>query len=187
MPRIHIFLDSPANTELTKTELDIGLITQPYVELAHCIRSGFCVSHALRDWVRISIGFHYQDSYVLQLDPTTIRYMGTDERSILHIILRAQEVRRRPKTKIPYGVSFVKEPIRDVLLQAYNSEKLLLLPNVQLTWNKVVRQYSEILMFCPLVENWDRRGLTVSNTAQYSHQIPRDVAILEVVHTLETL
>ena len=185
MPRFHIFLDSPAQTELTKTELDIGLITQSYVDIAHCIRSGFCISHALRDWVRIYIGFHYQEPYTLQLDPTTIRYMGTDERSILHIILRAQEAHRKTNSKIPHGVSFKEQSVRDVLMKHLNQEKLLLIPNTQSTWKKVFEQYPEILMFCPLIDPWEMGNLTAKNISHYSHLLPRDVAILEVVHALD--
>ncbi len=187
MPRLHIFLDSPADTELTKTELDIGLITQPYVDIAHCIRSGFCVSHALRDWVRITIGFGYQDPYSLMLDPTTIRYMGTDERSILHIILRAQASRGRTKTKVPHGVTISEIPVRDALVASLNEEKLLLIPDDKPTWTQMMEKYSNIVMFCPLFDRWDMSGVSASNLAQYALKLPRDVAILEVVHALDTL
>jgi hypothetical protein len=184
---LHIFLDSPVRNALTKTELDIGIITQPYIDLAHSIRAGFCVSHALRGWVRITIGFTQLGPYSLTLDPTTIRYMGTDERSILHILLRAQESLRRSKIKVPYGVTIHQKPIQDRLKASLDEEVLLLLPNQRPTWQEKVSEIPKLAMYCPLHEAWARTELPSSPKAHYNGLLPRDVAILEIVHALDEL
>ena len=187
MPHLHLFLDSPANNDLTKTELDIGIITRPYIELAHCIRAGFCVSHALRNWVRITIGFEQLGPFSVSLDPTTIRYMGTDERSILHIILRAQEARWRKKTKTPYGVALFEEPVRERIGGVLDQNVLLLIPGEASTWREGVPQFSEFVMYCPLFEDWKENDFASTIWKYYNSQTPRDVAILEVVHTLDSV
>ncbi|MFX1580975.1 MAG: hypothetical protein ACFFCJ_01890 [Promethearchaeota archaeon] len=187
MPRLHILLDSPATNELTKTELDIGIVSQPYVIIAHCIRAGFCVSHALREWVCLTIGFDALGPYSLTLDPTTIRYMGTDERSILHIILRAQISQRQRKTKVPYGVSISEEPIEDMITTFLESKTSLLIPNQIETWKDEQAKLSKIAMYCPLFDDWDSSSFQAESLLSYSGQIPRDVAILEVVHALDAL
>jgi len=187
LPRLHIFLDSPASNELTKTELDIGMITQPYVDIAHCIRAGFCVSHALREWVRITIGFNELDSLSLTLDPTTIRYLGTDERSILQVLLRAQESRRHKKAKVPYGVSISEVPMLEELRTNVNEETLLLIPHEKATWKKKLGESTKLAMYCPLFQPRIQNNLQASLMAFYQDQIPRDVAILELVHALDNL
>ncbi len=187
MPRLHIFLDSPATNELTKTELDIGIVSQPYVDIAHCIRAGFCVSHALREWVRITIGFDGSEPYSLTLDPTTIRYMGTDERSILHIILRAQDAQRQRKAKIPYGVSISTNPLEETITSFLESDTILLLPNQTETWKERQTGLSKLAMYCPLMENREVVNLQTDSFLSYSDQIPRDIAILEVVHALDDM
>ena len=179
--------DSPANNDLTKTELDIGIITKPYVDLAHCIRAGFCVSHALREWVRITIGFDHLGPLSVSLDPTTIRYMGTDERSILHIILRAQETRRRKKANIPYGVTLVEEPVSERIVDILGQDVLLLMPGEEATWKEGIPEFSRFAMYCPLFEEEKVNGFSPTHLTHYNRQIPRDVAILEVVHTLDSV
>jgi hypothetical protein len=185
LPHLHIFLDSPASNELTKTELDIGIITKPYVEIAHCIRAGFCISHALREWVRITLGFAYTEPYSLTLDPTTLRYLGTDERSILHIILRSQESHKQVSTKVPYGVSLSEGAIREKLANTLTPDILLLMPNKRSTWKEKVAECTKIAMYCPLFETWDK-DLQSPQMALYSDRFPRDVAILEIAHVLDT-
>jgi hypothetical protein len=187
LPRLHIFVDSSAGNDLTKTELDIGIISQPYVAIAHCIRAGFCVSHALRDWVRIIIGFPKLEPYSLTLNPTTIRYMGTDERSILHIILRAQEARRRSKVKVPYGVTIHEKPMRDTLETSLNQDVLFLIPSPTPSWQGMLSEFAQLAMYCPLYSNGDQIELNFSTIAQYNDFLPRDIAILEIVHTLDQL
>ena len=187
MPFLHIFLESPASNELTKTELDIGIVSHPYVAIAHCIRAGFCVSHALRGWVRITIGFTQLEPYSLTLDPTTIRYLGTDERSILHVILRAQESRRLSKAKVPYGVTVHEEPYQDQLETSLNQDVLLLIPDQRSSWQPKISEFSKFAMFCPLSEDWDQIEQSPSNIAYYHDSFARDIAILEVVHALDQL
>ncbi|MFX1319532.1 MAG: hypothetical protein ACFE9D_05510 [Promethearchaeota archaeon] len=187
MPRLHIFLDSPASNELTKTELDIGIVTRPYVAIAHCIRAGFCISHALRDWVRITIGFTQLEPYSLTLDPTTIRYLGTDERSILHIILRAQEAYRRSKVKMPYGVTIHEEPFQGLLKTSLNQEGLLLIPDQTSSWRAKISEFSKFAMYCPLSKVWDPIEHLPSEIAFYHDFLARDIAILELVHALDQL
>jgi hypothetical protein len=186
LPYLHIFLDSPASYELTKTELDIGLITKPYVDIAHCIRAGFWLSHALREWVRITIGFDQLGPFSLTLNPTTIRYLGTDERSILHTILHSQNAAKGRQTKIPYGVSINADPVRENLSETLKQDFLLLIPNEIPTWKERISEFSKVAMYCPLVQTWNKLEFPTSPNAQYCSQYPRDVAILEVVHALDS-
>ncbi len=144
------------------------------------------MSHALREWVRIIIGFHQPDTFTLTLNPTTIRYLGTDERSILHIILRSQEARAHTNTKIPFGVTISEESIRDRLADGLNQDTLLLIPNKIPTWKERLFEFSKLAIYCPLYEDWEKNDLIAVNIAKYQKQIPRDVAILEVIHTLDT-
>jgi tRNA pseudouridine-54 N-methylase len=180
-----VFLDSPATNELTKTELDIGVVSRPYVEVAHCIRASFCVSHALREWVRITIGFDEIGPYTLTLDPTTIRYMGTDERSILHIVLRAQESQRRRKAKVPYGVSIAQRFLEDSITSFLDAETTLLIPSQTENWKEKQTELSKLAMYCPLFEDRDPSKFQTDLLLSYSRKIPRDIAILELVHALD--
>jgi len=186
LPLLHIILESPALYEVTKTELDIGAITKPYVDIAHCIRAGFCVSHALRKWVRISIGFAQLGPLTVTLNPNTIRYLGTDERSILHVILRGQEAFRKPRTKIPYGVTLSGRLSLEVLSDETRDGAKLLVPGENPTWQKFVTSVDKLVMYCPLSIEWEREAVTPYTPDFYSNQLHRDVAILEVVHALDS-
>ncbi len=183
---MHIILESPALYEVTKTELDIGAITKPYVDIAHCIRAGFCVSHALRKWVRISISFAHLGPLTITLDPNTIRYLGTDERTILHVILRGQEAFRKPRTKIPHGVTISDKLALEVLSNETHDEVKLLAPGATPTWQKFVTSIDKLVMYCPLSKEWQQEDLTPYNPAFYSNQLDRDLAILEVLHTIDS-
>lgn len=186
MPRLHIILESLAFYEVTKTELDIGAVTKPYVDIAHCIRAGFCVSHALRKWVHISIGFTQLGPLNVTLDPNTIRYLGTDERSILHVILRGQEAFRKPRTKIPYGVTLSDKLALEVLSDETHDGAKLLVPGENPTWQKFVTSVDKLVMYCPLFKEWEQEAVTPHKPDFYSTHLHRDVAILEVVHALDS-
>ena len=185
MPLLHIILESPALYDITKTELDIGGITKPYVDIAHCIRAGFCVSHALRKWVRISIGFSQLGPLTMTLNPNTIRYMGTDERSILHVILRGQEAFRKPRTKIPYGVTLLDKIALEVLSDETRDGGKLLVPGENATWQKIVKTVDKLVMYCPLSNEWEQEDFAPYNPAFYSKHLHRDLAILQVVHAID--
>lgn len=186
MPLLHIILDSPALYEVTKTELDIGVITKPYVDIAHCIRAGFCVSHALRKWVRITIGFKQLGPLTMTLDPNTIRYLGTDERSILHVILRGQEAFRKPKAKIPHGVTLSDKLALEVLSNELHDGVKLLVPGESSTWQKSITTVDKLVMYCPLSEDWEQEDLASYKPDYYSNHLHRDLAILEVVHAIDS-
>lgn len=186
MPLLHIFLESPALYEVTKTELDIGAITKPYIDIAYCIRAGFCVSHALRKWVRISIGFTQLGPLTMTLDPNTIRYLGTDERSILQVILRGQEAFRKPRTKIPYGVTLSDKLALEVLSNETSNGVMLLVPGESSTWQKLVTSVDKLVMYCPLSEEWEQEELIPYNPDFYSKHLHRDLAILEVIYAIDS-
>ena len=179
---LHIVLDSPAKFEVTKTELDNGLVTEPYVAIAHCIRAGLCVSHALRSWVRISIGFDQLGPLVLTLNPTTIRFLGTDERSILYIILRGQHALCDRKTKVPHGITLTEESVVELLDRLLSDDYELLLPAHQSTWMKHLSRDQHLLMYCPLFEGWTQDTLSVKAHQTFSQRTRCDLSILEVVH-----
>ena len=186
MPLLHIILESPALYEVTKTELDIGAITKSYVDIAHCIRAGFCVSHALRKWVRISIGFTQLGPLTMTLDPNTIRYLGTDERSILHVILRGQEAFRKPRTKIPHGVTLSDKLALEVLSNETRDGVKLLAPGDTSTWQKLVTSVDKLVMYCPLSKEWKQEDFAPYKPDFYSKHLHRDLAILEVVHAIDS-
>jgi hypothetical protein len=182
---LHIVLDSPATFDVTKTELDNGTVTEPYVAIAHCIRAGLCVSHGLRTWVRVSIGFDKLGPIVLTLDPTTIRFLGTDERSILYIILRGQRALWQRKTKVPHGVTLSKVPVSEFLRRLLTVQKELLLPGSESTWRKQLTANSQLLMYCPLFDEWEKDSFTVKSYQTFQ-QCPRcDLSVLEVVHAID--
>ena len=185
MALLHIVLDSPATFEVTKTELDNGMVTKPYVAIAHCIRSGLCVSHALRSWVQISVGFDQLGPLILTLDPTTIRFLGTDERSILYIILRGQRAIWERKTKVPYGVTLTEETVSEHLQGALTDERVLLLPGSQSTWEQNLQSIQHFLMYCPLFDAWDHESLSAKPHQTFFQQTRYDLSILEVVHTID--
>jgi hypothetical protein len=187
LPHLHVFLNSPAVHEVTKTELDIGVVTEPYVIIAHCIRAGFTVSHALRDWVLITISFDNLGPLTMTLDPTTIRYLGTDERSILHIILRAQKAHQDQKTKVPHGVTLSNKSIHEILSENIPSDALLLIPGKNSTWEDALAKTSQVAMYCPLSTEWANEELIIHKPEIYQDELQRDLAILKVVQALDTV
>lgn len=184
---LHVILDSPATYELTKTELDIGVITEPYIAIAHCIRAGFCVSHALRNWVQITIGFDALGPFVLTLDPTTLRYMGTDERSILHIILRGQQAYQSSKSKIPHGITLAGKSVKEILENLMKDNAILLIPGEQATWQNSISKGERVVMYCPLSHDWSPELMLAFAPQYYWNQLQPDLAILEVVHMMDYL
>ncbi|MDO8055815.1 MAG: hypothetical protein Q6361_03060 [Candidatus Hermodarchaeota archaeon] len=183
---LHIVLDSPAKFEVTKTELDNGMVTEPYVAIAHCIRAGLCVSHALRSWVRVSIGFDQFGPLILTLDPTTIRFLGTDERSILYIILRGQRALWDRKMKVPHGIKLTEESVSELLQRLLIDDYKLLLPGRQSTWRKHLSADQRLLMYCPLFDGWGQDSLSANPHQTFSQRTRYDLSILEVVHAIDT-
>lgn len=178
-------LDSPATFEVTKTELDNGMVTESYVAIAHCIRAGLCVSHALRSWVQVSIGFDQLGPIILTLDPTTIRFLGTDERSILYIVLRGQRAVWKHKTKVPLGVTLAEETVSEHLQKLLTNDRELLLPGAQSTWQRHLPSNQHFLMYCPLRDGWDRKSLSGNPHQTFRHRTRCDLSILEVVHIID--
>ena len=187
MPHLHVFLDSPAVHEVTKTELDIGIVTEPYVRIAHCIRAGFTVSHALRDWVRITLSFDHLGPIAMTLDPTTIRYLGTDERTILHIILRAQKAHQEPKNKVPHGVTLSNSSMHELFSKIVPDNATLLIPGKNSTWRDALSKSSQMVMYCPLFTEWSTEAFLKHRPEFYRENIHRDLAILEAVQALDAL
>ena len=185
MVLLHIVLDSPAKFEVTKTELDNGIVTEPYVAIAHYIRAGLCVSHALRSWVRVSVGFNQLGPVVLTLNPTTIRFLGTDERSILYIILRGQRALWDRKKKSPLGITLTEVPVSELLHRVLADDYELLLPGHQSTWRKHISADQNLLMYCPLFEGWDQESLSATAHQTFYQRTRCDLSILEVVHTID--
>lgn len=187
MPFLHILLNSPASLPITKTELDIGTLTKPYIDIAHCIRAALCVSHDLRNWVKVTIGFDQLGPLTITLDPRTIRYLGTDERSILHIILRAQAASNKTKQKIPHGVNLTQKSVYEVIPDEITSSTLFLIPAIKSTWQEALKNVNNILMYCSLHEDENFKSFTQYPHQYYKDYHRRDIAILEVVHTLDSL
>lgn len=186
MHLFHIILDSPARNEITKTELDIGMITQPYVDIAHCIRAGFSVSHALREWVRITVGFDQLGPFLMTLDPTTIRFLGTDERSILHIVLRSQQTQTASGAKVPYGVTLSNKSVLEALTEHDKVRTLYIFPGKVSTWEKTATNVDTLIMYCPLGEERNNDIATQFKGEFYQDRHRRDLSILELVHSIDS-
>jgi len=189
LQQLHIILDSPAEFPVSKTELDIGAVTEPYQNIAQCIRAGLCISHNLRRWVWISICFNNLGPLTININPQTIQFLGTDERSILHIILRAQNEsnKSKRKSKTPHGISISKMDAKETITKKMTPSTLLLFPGKETTWYDQISDKDVFLMYCPLFEY---------NTTEWEHQYPirhyldfhkRDLAILTVLHHLDSI
>ena len=189
MHQLHLILDSPARFRVTKTELDIGHISKPYEDIAQCIRAGFCISHNIRRWVRITIHFDHLEALAVTLDPQTIRFLGTDERSILHIILRAQEASQRSAKhrKVPHGVTIENLSAIETVSANTRNTSLVLLPGDKANWQDSIMKKTTFLMYCPLYEEAKLEPFTTFSRRVYHSYHRYDIAILEVLYTLETL
>ena len=122
----------------------------------------------------------------MTLNPNTIRYLGTDERSILHVILRGQEAFRKPRTKIPYGVALSDKLALEVLSNEICDEVKLLAPGESSTWQNLVTSVDKLVMYCPLTKEWKQEDLVPYNPDFYSKHLHRDLAILDVVHAVDS-
>ncbi|MFX1563259.1 MAG: hypothetical protein ACFFDP_08120, partial [Promethearchaeota archaeon] len=127
--------------------------------------------------------------YTLHFNPKSIRFMGTDERSILHIILRAQKAvyGRKRKDKTPHGISIDKLDAEETLARKMTPETLLIFPGTKSTWQNQISDKEILLMYCPLFEY---------KTIEWKHEYPslqyldfqkRDLAILTVLHHLDSM
>jgi hypothetical protein len=185
LQRLHVILDSPAQFYLTKTELDMGMLSQPYEDIAQCVRAAFCVSHSLRQDVRLTICFDELGPLSLHLNPQTIRFMGTDERSILQIVLRAQEASQAPKKDrlVPAGVHMNAIDAQSTVAELLNSETLLLLPGLKATWQEFAA--TPLTMYCSLSEPKENPWLRQFPCQYYEAAPKSDLAILQILHTLD--
>jgi hypothetical protein len=136
--------------------------------------------------VRISIGFPELGPLTIALNPNTIRYLGTDERSILHVVLRAQQAFRNPKAKIPHGVTLFDKPALKVLSDEIRDDVQLLIPGEKPTWKKLLPKMPQLLMYCPLSNDWNQNILTHYNPEFFSNHLHRDLAILELIQVLDS-
>ncbi|MHA2405615.1 MAG: hypothetical protein ACXACH_02540, partial [Candidatus Hermodarchaeia archaeon] len=50
-----------------------------------------------------------------------------------------------------------------------------------------VSKFSRFAMYCPLFEDRKENAFSSTHLKHYNHLIPRDVAILEVVHRLDSV
>jgi hypothetical protein len=187
LQRLHVVLDSPAQFYLTKTELDMGMVTQPYQDIAHCVRAALCISHSLRQGVRVTICFDEIGPLSLHLDPQTIRFMGTDERSILQIVLRAQDASRAPKRErlMPAGVRMSQLDAQNTVAETLGSEALLLLPGPRATWEEYAAR--PLTMYCSLWEPKQKAWFQQFPSQYYQDVHKPDLAILQVLHTLDKI
>jgi hypothetical protein len=189
LQQLHIILDSPAEFPVSKTELDTGVITEPYQQIAQCIRAALCISHDLRRWVWISICFGNLGPLTVKINPQTIRFLGTDERSILHIILRAQIGRnkRKRKNKTPHGISISNLDAKETIAKEMTAETLLLLPGTNTTWHNQISNKEILMMYCPLFE-YTTIELDQDYPVQYYLDYrKRDLAILTVLHHIDSI
>lgn len=187
MQRLHVVLDSPAQFYLTKTELDMGMVTQPYQDIAQCVRAALCVSHSLRQEVRLTVCFDDIGPLSLHLNPQTIRFMGTDERSILQIVLRAQEASRAPKKDrlMPAGVHMSDMDAQNTVAEVLGSEALLLLPGPAATWQEYAAR--PLTMYCSLSESKQKAWFHQFPSQYYEDTHKPDLAILRVLHALDEI
>jgi hypothetical protein len=165
----------------------MGMVTQPYQDIADCVRAALCVSHSLRQTVRVTICFDEIGPLSLHLNPQTIRFMGTDERSILQILLRAQEASRAPKKTrlMPVGVQDSQLTAQNTVAEALDSRAILLLPGPQATWQQ--HAASPLVMYCSLSESRQKTWFSQFPSQSYQEAHKPDLAILRVLHTLDDM
>lgn len=187
MQHLHVIIDSNAQFPITKTELDSGIVTQPYVTIAHCIRSALCISHNLRRWVQISICFNAFGPLTLTFNPNTLRFMGTDERSILYITLRGLEagLRNKRKRKSPLGVTVQFISALELISKEMSPNTLLLLPGHHAGWFETLETAEKHVMFCPTYQNPTLEPYTKWKHKEYKVFHKCDLSILEVIYRLE--
>lgn len=185
--KLHVVLDSAAEFPVTKTELDAGIVTRPYTDIAYCIRAALCVSHDLRRWVHVTLCFDQLGPLALHIDPKAIRFMGTDERSILYLVMRGQAILHAPgrRRRTPRGMTVSRVTAREVVEGEADEEKLLILPGPSKTWRSTLEPSKEIVMYCPLgeVPEWSQQ----MRCKYYQDYHRRDISILAVLRELDAL
>lgn len=184
---LNIVVDSPAEFVITKTELDIGVICQPYQDIAHCVRTALCISHNLRRWVHLVICFEKIGPMSIHLDPKSIQYMGTDERSILLLLMKGQETLQKRKQRTPRGLRISTSGAEKTLSQLASEESLLLFPGKRSSWERTVCSFKNIVMYCPLSEEPLSQWTDSFSGKHYKDHHRRDLAILEIIHELDLI
>ena len=122
----------------------------------------------------------------MTLDPPTIRLLGTDERSILHIVLRSQETQTSRRAKVPYGVTLSNDSILETLTKHHQDKTLLIFPGETATWEKTAAAVDTIIMYCPLNEKRNNEMATQFKGEFYQDHHRRDLSILELVHSIDS-
>jgi len=168
-------------------ELDAGIVTRPYLDIAYCIRAALCISHDLRRWVHITLCFDQLGPLTLHIDPKAIRFMGTDERSILHLVMRGQAALQTPgrRRKPPRGVTVSCVTVREVIEREISKAKMLVFPGPSSTWYNALESSEELVMYCPLEEppEWTQQ----IRCEYYQDYHRRDISILAVLRELDAL
>jgi hypothetical protein len=111
--------------------------------------------------------------------------MGTDERSILQIVLRAQEVNRAPKRDhpMPFGVQNSQLDAQNAVAEALGPNALLLLPGPKATWQE--HETKSLVMYCSLSESRRKAWFSQFPSQFYEDAQKPDLAILRVLHALD--
>lgn len=113
--------------------------------------------------------------------------MGTDERSILLLLMKGQKTIRKRRQRTPVGLRISPSSAEETLSQLVNEDTLLLFPGKNAKWQRIVSSFKDIVMYCPLSEE-PLSQWTKSFTGQhYNDYHRRDLAILELLHKLDLI
>ncbi len=113
--------------------------------------------------------------------------MGTDERSILLLLMKGQTTFLKRKQRAPAGLRISPSNAEETLSQLANEDALLLFPGRSTNWERTVRDFSRIVMYCPLSENPSLQWTNSFTGKHYNDYHRRDLAILAVLHKLDLI
>ncbi len=113
--------------------------------------------------------------------------MGTDERSILLLLVKGQNQMGKRKQHTPIGLRISSSTSEETVSKLTEKDTLFLSPGTTANWQNPVTSFEEIVMYCPLSEGLLPRWATSSNGHYYKDYHRRDLAILEILHQLDMI
>jgi hypothetical protein len=113
--------------------------------------------------------------------------MGTDERSILLLLMKGQNTYLKKKHRTPAGLRINLSSAEETLSQLVSKDTLLVVPGKNNTWQNTASSFNHIVMYCPLSGMPIPQWMTSFNDYHYHDYHRRDLAILEILHKLDLI
>jgi hypothetical protein len=113
--------------------------------------------------------------------------MGTDERSILYLVLRGLEagLGEKRKRKIPHGLTVQFLSAHELISKEISPNTLLLLPGDRDSWFETVENVEKLVMFCSIFPKPNLEPYTQWEHKDYKALHKCDLSILELLYRLE--